>query len=331
MNYIDYINKNTKINRVVKEIDIASNYNNIYLGNVSSNFGKMIVANYFLKNQQTVIYITSDIYHATKAYDVFLDLLGKENVSFFPGEEFVSSKMIASSNIFRLARMNTLVQIINKVPQVIITNTEGALKNIMSTKRLEKSIIHLKKGKIIEKSYLINELVIRGYKKQVVTESQGMFSVRGEVVDIFPVNEDEPIRINFFDDEIETIKYFNVETQMSIRKIDESIIYPLYEMFYEDVNEIKQAVNSTQDVNDKIKEDIFNLENYENLDQLYIYLPYIDNNYQNVLSSIEEKTIFIEEYNDVISKELLEKTEVSDFLKDNHFHMPKNFFKVSMK
>ena len=322
----EYIYNNQKINNITDKIINASNYNNIYIGNVSDNYSKMLAANYFLKSNKTVIYLTSNIYHAQRAYDTFLDYLGKEKVSFFPGEEFVSQEMVASSNTFKLARMNTLARIIKKEPGVIVINTEGALKNVMSFENIKKSIINIKPGDIYIKDNLIKELVIRGYKKQIVTESQGTFSVRGEVLDIFPVNEDDPIRINFFDDEVETIKYFDVSTQLSIKKIDNIEIYPVYEMYYEDVNSIKDAIYNTQNITDKIKEDIERLENYENLDQLYIYLPYIDPNYKNILDLIDDKSIFIDEYNEVLDKQELEFFEISNYLETTNYKINNNFF-----
>lgn len=58
----------------------------------------------------------------------------------------------------------------------------------------------------VKREDLIENLIIRGYKKVSITSTSGTFSVRGSLIDVFPINENQPIRINFFDDEIETIK-----------------------------------------------------------------------------------------------------------------------------
>ncbi len=321
----EFISGNKKVKEVTEAISKTSD-KDIYLGNVAQNLGKLIIANYFLNNKKTVIYITSSIYEVTKAYDIFLDLLGKENVSFFPGEEFVSSEIVASSNMFRLARMHAISRMLKNIPQVIVTNYDGAIKNVMSKKKLLDVIIEIAEKDIYNKEKLVNDLIIRGYKKLPVTETQGTFSVRGEVIDIFPVNEDDPIRINYFDDEIETIKYFNVETQMSIKRIEKMEIFPLYEMYYENPETIAKRIKSDQEETDKVKKDLENLLNYENLDQLYIYLPYIDENYQNVLSLIDDKVYVVDEYKDVASKEKQELFEISEYLQSNHFKAKENFF-----
>ena len=326
MKITEYILNNKKINDTVSKIIDSSNHNNIYIGNSSANYSKYLAVSTFLKTNKTLVYLASDIYHASSAYDTFLDILGKEFVSFFPGEEFVSQEMVASSSMFKLARMNALSRIINNKPTILVINTEGSLKNVMSKDKIKDSILNLRIGNIYNKEELINDLVIRGYKKQIVTESQGSFSVRGEVLDIFPVNFDDPIRINFFDDEIETIKYFDVGTQLSIKKVEDVEVYPVYEMYYTNPEAIVEDILNQQTLTDKVKEDIERIKNYENLDQLYVYLPYIDPNYINVLDLINDKIIFLDEYNDILEKEKMELNEITSYLETTGLKIRKNFF-----
>ena len=111
-----------------------------------------------------------------------------------------------------------------------------------------------------------------GYKRTPSTSQTGDFSVRGEIIDIYPINEDTPFRINFFDDEIETIKKINTETQMSIAHVEELDIFPLYEVFYDqlEIPSIKEKILKENSVNDKISFALESIENYQNLEQLYI-------------------------------------------------------------
>ena len=96
MKITEYILNNKKINDTVSKIIDSSNHHNIYIGNSSANYSKYLAVSTFLKTNKTLVYLASDIYHASSAYDTFLDILGKEFVSFFPGEEFVSQEMVAS-------------------------------------------------------------------------------------------------------------------------------------------------------------------------------------------------------------------------------------------
>ena len=85
-----------------------------------------------------------------------------------------------------------------------------------------------------------------------------------------------------FDDEIESIKKINVETQMSSGSVNEITIYPLYEMFYDEkeIEKIVKRIKSKNIITEKIQRDIESIENYQNLDQLYTYLPDICEEYQ---------------------------------------------------
>ena len=154
MKITEYILNNKKINDTVSKVIGSSNHNNIYIGNSSANYSKYLAVSTFLKTNKTLVYLASDIYHASSAYDTFLDILGKEFVSFFPGEEFVSQEMVASSSMFKLARMNALSRIINNKPTILVINTEGALKNVMSKDKIKDSILTLRLGDIYNKEEL---------------------------------------------------------------------------------------------------------------------------------------------------------------------------------
>ena len=241
---------------------------NVYLTECAQNLSKYLASKMFSDKGETVIYITSSIYEASKAYEVLVDILGTDNVSFFPVEEFISSEMVASSDAFRLARMQTIHKIIKKIPQIIVTNVEGITRRMMPLDKLASSILEYKTGDIVDRDTLVHNLVVRGYKKATLTTTTGTFSVRGSIVDVFPINLNNPIRIYFFDNEIENIKEMDVETQMSIKTLEMAQIYPLYEVFYESdrLDSIKSQILKENKLTDKISQDIEN-----------IYKPYISN------------------------------------------------------
>ena len=130
---------------------------------------------------------------------------------------------ILSSEIF-LRRGKTMYLIVglgNPEPEYSKTrhNMGFDVINKLSTKyeievkkeKLEESILKLKVNDIYSRDKLVHELVIRGYKKVATTSTSGTFSVRGSLIDVYSINEQTPIRIYYFDDEIESIKKINVE------------------------------------------------------------------------------------------------------------------------
>ena len=281
MNILNFLEQKAKYMNVINTILGENTKQNIYVGNAACNLSRMLAALTYLKSNQNIVYIAENIYEASKAYETFCDLLDEDSVSFFPQEEFISSELVASSLTFRLARMLTLHNIVENNPKLIVTCTEGVTKQMMSKEKIKASTLKLKVNQVIRLKKLVEELVIRGYKKTSITEELGTFSVRGSIIDIYPINSDGVYRINFFDDEIETIKKVNIETQMSEGKTEEIYIFPLYDIYYEEneINLIEQRILKDHKLTEKVEKDLRKIKNYDSLDQLYIYLPYIDLEY----------------------------------------------------
>lgn len=319
MKFIDLMNIKSMYSNVYRQVESLNleTTENIYLSECAPNVSKLIASKYFLEKKQNIIYVTQSIYEASKAYEVICDMVGTDFVSFFPAEEFISSEMVATSDAFRLARMLTIHHIINGIPQIIVTNTEGLTRQLMSKSKLSSAIINLKVNNTISRDKLIEELVIRGYKKTTITSSNGTFSVRGSLIDVFPINENTPIRITFFDDEIEKIKKIDVETQMSITAIDQISIYPIYEVYYkqEDIDNIKNKIlDNNKEITPKIQNVLESIENYQNLEQIYTFLPYLTDEYQPFIRIVDNPICIYEDYNSCIEHEKAMMIEISDYL-----------------
>lgn len=328
MNILDYYKTLTKYKNIVHSINSLKECENIYIGNAASNASKILAALSYLEKNESIIYVCESIYEATKSYEVFCDLVGTDRVSFFPVEEFISSNLVASSMTFRLARMLTLYNIENEEPKIIVTDTEGITRRMMSMERIKKSIIEIKKGNIYNMKQLVVDLVNRGYKKVALTEEMGTFSVRGSIIDIFPINEENVYRLNFFDDEVETIKKVNIETQMSAGHLDQILIFPLFDLFYteDEFNSFEKEIKSSSFYDESMDEDLNNLRNYNSLDQLYIYLPYIDKENTTLTNLLKNPLVFYENINGIISHEENAIIEISEYFGKIKFRGIKNYF-----
>lgn len=330
MNILDFLEQKAKYRSVLNSI-IETSKQNIYIGNAANNLSKILAALTFKKTNQSTIYVTENIYEAQKAYDIFCDLLGAEAVSFFPMEEFIASELVASSLFFRLSRMNTIYNITENNPKLIVTNTEGITKNMLSKTKIISSTIKIKVGDIISMKQLSENLINRGYKKVSITSELGTFSTRGSIIDIYPINASTVYRINFFDDEVETIKKVNIETQMSEGKINDIYIFPLYELYYEqeDIPLIENRILTKHQLTDKIKNDLEKIRNYESLDQLYIYLPYIDPEYQPFTSLFnQEPILFFEDLTHIIDHQKESFIEITEYLQNVKYNGTPDFFQT---
>ena len=185
----------------------------------------------YLKKQsdKNIIVLTSNLYNATKYYDHLKTYTN--DVYLFPMDEFLTSVAIAISPDLKVKRLETLNHINNAKGKIIVTNLTGFLKFVPSSKTIEKLIIKLERDKDINRQTFEELLAKFGYNKTSIVTSSGEYSIRGFVIDLFPYNYDNPIRIELFGSTIEKIKLFDVESQLSIEELKSVDILP-----YDEIN-----------------------------------------------------------------------------------------------
>jgi transcription-repair coupling factor (superfamily II helicase) len=230
-----------------------------------------------------LLIVTPNIYQAQKVYDELSRFLG-DQLLFFPQDEFLTTEMLAMSREFKLERIHTIQKIIEETNPIVVTNTTGYVKKILPKNAWEDASIRLHKGQVIEQDWLLKKLIYLGYERVDAIEQQGQFSLRGSIFDIYPLNEEHPIRVDFFDDEIDTIRTFDLESQRSKLYIQETKIYPMYELFYTD-DQYKLLKETIQDkvqkqsfdatTIERIEEDLLYLEQHQELDKLGRYGHFI--------------------------------------------------------
>ena len=324
---VKYFNSQQKYDKIINQI---LNSKNTYIYNSANTIQKLLTFKLFSQTNKTIVVVYPNIFEASKAYEDYLELTEADQISFFPVEELVASELIASSNTYRLERIKTIFKIINNIPQIIVTSVEGITRNVLNKEKLKKSILKIKKQDIYNRDTLLKDLIIRGYQKVTIVENPGTYSVRGSVVDIYPINIDNPVRIEFFDNEIDNIKVFNVTTQRSIEKLNEVHIYPFYDIVYndEEIPAIKERILNTQLYNDKTIGVINNIEQHYQLDQLYLYLPYIDPTYQTFTDLIDDKIIVVSNYLKAKDKEEINYNELYEYISSTKFVPNMEFFKT---
>ena len=186
-----------------------------------------VYLNAIREKNNNVLVVVDTIFEANKVYNNLS--LFTDNVYLFPMDDFLTSEALAISPDLMIKRLETINNILNKENVIVIVNLMGYLRYLPLKETYLDSILDLKVGSVIAPNELVSKLVSIGYTRDTLVTKTGEFGVRGYVIDIFPLNEENPIRIEFFDDEIESIRYFNVENQKSIEKIDSIKINPIFE------------------------------------------------------------------------------------------------------
>lgn len=205
----------------------------------------------FIKQDGSVLVVTNSLYEANNFYQRLLNYTDK--VLFFPMDDFITSEAIAISPEFKVERINTLNKLVNNGNYIVICNLMGVLRYLPTKKTWKDSILNLKKDQDYEREVLLNKLYNLGYENETIVTETGKVGVRGYVVDIFPTGEENPVRIEFWGDTIDSIKYFDVETQLTTKEIKEINIFPYTEFILsEEKDDIERKQKYLQYYSDKI-------------------------------------------------------------------------------
>ena len=188
--------------------------------------------NYINKKDNSILLVCNSLYEANKFYQTLKNY--NENILFFPMDDFLTSEVLAVSPEFKITRLETLNKLKSNNKYIVVTNLMGYLRFLPDKQLFYDNYINLKIGDEIDINKLKNHLYNIGYEINTVVNKSGEIAVRGFVIDIFPINSKDPIRIEFFGDEIDSIRKFDVDTQLTIEKINEIEIIPNSEFIIKD-------------------------------------------------------------------------------------------------
>ena len=160
------------------------------------------VWNLFRVSNKSLIVVTNTLFEANSLYKL-LSFYTTESVLFFPMDDFLVSEALAISPDLMSKRIETLNELATKNNKnIIITNLLGYLRFLPSKELSKKLQIFLSRTQTIERDELVNRLNMIGYEKNSIVTKTGEYANRGYILDIFPYGAEEPIRIEFFDNEL---------------------------------------------------------------------------------------------------------------------------------
>uniref|UniRef100_UPI0040567448 transcription-repair coupling factor n=1 Tax=Acetatifactor sp. TaxID=1872090 RepID=UPI0040567448 len=165
-----------------------------------------------------------EIYEEYKFYD--------RNVMLYPAKDLIFFQADIHGNQLTKERIRTLRRLMERKPVTIIT-TYAALMTPQVMWEEEKDIIRIRRGGSLSEANLAKSLVAMGYEKCYQVENPGQFSIRGGIVDVFDLTEDNPYRIELWGDEVESIRSFDILSQRSLEKLESISIYPASEFVLE--------------------------------------------------------------------------------------------------
>ncbi|MBD5390756.1 transcription-repair coupling factor [bacterium] len=273
----------------------------IRIGGTCDDFNMMMVACDFMRGISSIFVVLPNLYLAQKYYDGLLGFVKEEDVLFFPADELISAAMVAATGDFLFERIQTIATLLSEEKKIIVMNLHGAMKYELPKEKWLANIFTVRKGMTIELSDLLERLLRLGYENVYTITKTGEFSRRGSIVDIFPLGSDKPIRLDFFGDEVDTIKYFDMETQRSIEELLNCVVLPITEFMY-DLKEFKQAKTNILNFMDQYKlspieqeqlnKDLFSLENHQNLNHISRYMEFFSSDISTIFEFVDQKRIY---------------------------------------
>ena len=250
-----------------------------------------------------------------------------DKVYYLPKKEIVTYDYVAESKDLPYERIETLNKMQEMRTGVVITTIEAVLQKMINKKALYKNTLNFKVGDSEDLETIKQKLVELGYVRCDLIEGRGQFSVRGGIVDI-SVNEKEGVRLEFWGDEIDSIRYFNVVSQRSTENIDKITIYPAHEYILESniedvITNIRNTIYSEK-LQETIEQDIELIKagNYISKIDRYLnsfyteqdtILDYITDKYLIFLdeqSKIEQRTINVNKDSQNVIQLLIDKEKI---------------------
>ena len=172
----------------------------------------------------TLIVLSSED-KAKKLYEEYRFL--NENTSYYPAKDLLFYQADIHGKQLVKQRMETLQMMMEAKSQVtVITTIDGFMDELPSEAEIKGDILTISNGETLEFESLKEKIIKLGYDREAQVDGPGQFAVRGGIIDIYPLTEELPIRIEFWGDEVDSIRTFDVDSQRSVENLEQIVIYP---------------------------------------------------------------------------------------------------------
>ncbi|ADC88474.1 transcription-repair coupling factor [Staphylococcus lugdunensis] len=202
-----------------QELDQVFGQENILVTGLSPSAKATIIAEKYLTDHKQMLLITNNLYQADKLETDLLQYIDSAEVYKYPVQDIMTEEFSTQSPQLMSERVRTLTALAQNEKGLFIVPLNGLKKWQTPIDIWQAHQIHLHIGQDIDVAHLLQQLVNMGYRRESVVSHIGEFSVRGGIIDIYPLIG-EPVRIELFDTEVDSIRDFDIETQRSNNNLD---------------------------------------------------------------------------------------------------------------
>ena len=241
-----------------------------------------VLVGIFNETKRPMVLVTYNEIQARKLYQDLKKLI--KQTYFFPKKEITSYDYVAQSKEIEYKRIDVLNKMYlakkQKEPIIIVTTIEAVMQKMVAKDTLYQNVIDFEVGK----TYLLDEikekLVGLGYERSDLIENKGQFSIRGGIVDV-GLSEKIGVRIEFWGDEVDSIRFFQISSQRSTEMLKEITIFPAHELIVQDLSE------AVKNIQEKYPEEIEDIELIKNGDYISKINKYFNEFYENQASFLD--------------------------------------------
>ncbi len=246
------------------------------------------------------------------------------NVVYFPKREIASYDYVAESKDLPYERIDTLNKIFeqenfvnkksNKENLIVVTTIEALMQKMISKNEIYQNVLEFKVGKNFDLEQLKQNLIHLGYEREEIVDAKGQFSVRGGILDI-GTTKTQGVRIEFWGDEVDSIRSFSITSQRSNKMLEEARIYPSHELIVtKDIDDIckKIAKNDIKESEEILQQDIELIKTGDYISKIDKYFNCFYNEQSTFLEYINENyVIFLDDIDKINARQ-------ENIIKDNN-------------
>ena len=275
-------------------------------------------------------------YSELRAKEIMEDMaFFEKDCVYYPAKDILFYSADVHSMEMNRQRFLALERLLKGERPVIVASMEALLDKYPKKEVFQSFLLQLKVGDIVEISDLTRKLVVMGYERAELVESPGQFTLRGGILDIWSLTAEDAVRIEFWDDEIDSIRSMDAQSQRSVDKLDETVIFPMREMVYTEEQALEAAERITKEYTKTLKnlekkgleeaaerlrehigEDAELLRAEKTLPAVGAYVDYFYGEAVSLLSYLQEDTILcideperIREHMDILTEEYQESVK----------------------
>ena len=179
-----------------------------------------------------------------------------KDCAYYPAKDILFYSADVHSMEMNRQRFLVLERLLKGETPIIVASAEALLDKYPPKEIFASFRLTLRTGEIVEIAELTRKLVRMGYERTELVESPGQFSLRGGILDIWSLTAEDAVRIEFWDDEIDSIRSMDAQSQRSVEKLEEASIFPMREMVYTE----EQAVSAAERIEQEYRKVLKNLE-----------------------------------------------------------------------